>query len=145
MCSTCTDVTCTMLTAPASGGRSMAIAHSLRKRDVRHGRNVDAAVPLEQTLVSRRQEREPVEIVLVVDFDAFGEAGSRVARHDQADQHAVHVHLIAVRRSPPAQAPAVGEARIDRRVERDDVPVKPSAIGIGRFNSIAKLASPKGR
>ncbi len=63
------------------------------------GRNVDTTVPLEQTLVSRSQEREPVEIVLVVDFDAFGEAGSRVTRNDQADQHAVHIHLIAVRRS----------------------------------------------
>ena len=60
-------------------------------------------------------------IVLVVDFDALGQARSRVARDDQADQHAVHVHLIAVRRGAAAQAAAVREARIDRRVERDDV------------------------
>ena len=39
------------------------------------GYKVDATVPLEQTLVGGRQEREPVEIVLVVDFGAFGEAG----------------------------------------------------------------------
>ena len=93
----------------------------LRNRDVRHGRHVDAAVSLEQTLVRRRQEREPVEIVLVVDLDALGQAGRRVARDDQADQHAVHVHLIAVRRGAAAQAAAVREARIDGRVERDDV------------------------
>ncbi len=34
---------------------------------------------LEEALVSQRQEREPVEIVLVVDFDAFGKAGRRIA------------------------------------------------------------------
>ena len=96
-------------------------ATRLRDWDVRYGRNVDAAVSLEQTLVGRSQEREAVEIVLVVDLDAFGQAGSRIARDDQADQHAVHVHLIAVRRSSAAKAPAVGEARIDGRVEGDDV------------------------
>jgi hypothetical protein len=78
-------------------------------------------VPLEQTLVGRSQEREPVEIVLVVDFGAFGEAGCRITSNDQADQHTVHIHLIAVRRRPTANAPAVGEARIDGRVEREDV------------------------
>ena len=112
-------------TAPTSGDRSGSASDATVSgywdRDVRYGRNVDATVSLEQTLVGRSQEREPVEIVLVVDFDAFGEAGSRVARDDQADQHAVHIHLIAVRRSPTADAPAVGEARIDGRVERDDV------------------------
>mgnify|MGYP003694196599 CR=1 FL=1 len=66
-----------------------------------------------------RQERESIEVVLVVDFDALGQAGRRVARDDQADQHAVHVHLIAVGRGAAAKAAAVGEARVDRRVERD--------------------------
>src|SRR5436190_12988195 len=108
-------------TAPASGDRSDSIVGMLGNRDVRYGRNVDTTVTLEQTLVGRSQEREPVEIVLVVDFDASGEAGSRVTRDDQADQHTVHIHLIAVRRSPTAKATAVGEARIDSRVEGDDV------------------------
>ena len=71
--------------------------------------------------MGRCQEREAVEEVLVVDFDAFGEAGRRVAGDDQADQHAVHVDLMAVRRRAAAQAAAVGEARIDGRIERDDV------------------------
>src|SRR5712692_3876319 len=108
-------------TAPANGDRSDSSVDMLRDRDVRYGRNVDTTVPLQQTLVRRSQEREPVEIVLVVDFDAFGEAGRRVTRHNQADQHAVHIHLIAVRRRPTAKAPAVGEHRIDGRVEGDDV------------------------
>src|SRR5712691_6592256 len=80
-------------TAPANGGRSDSIVGTLRNRDIRYGRNVHTAVPLEQTLVGRSQEREPVEKVFVVDFGSFGEAGSRVARDDQADQHTVYVHL----------------------------------------------------
>ncbi|MEO8751749.1 MAG: hypothetical protein ABI624_03630 [Casimicrobiaceae bacterium] len=38
---------------------------------------------LQQTLVGRRQEREAVEEVLVIDLDAFGETRSRVAGDDQ--------------------------------------------------------------
>ncbi len=53
--------------------------------DVRHGRDVHPTVALEQTLVSERQEREPIEIVLVVDLDAFRKARRRVAGDDQAD------------------------------------------------------------
>src|SRR6266851_5983637 len=94
--------------------RSLACS---RDRDVRHRRNIDTTVPLQQTLVSWSQEREPVQIVFVIDFDAFGEAGSRVTRNDQADQHAVHIHLIAVWRSPTSKAPAVGKHRIDGRVQ----------------------------
>src|SRR5262249_12588040 len=92
-----------------------------RVRDVRYGCSVGAAVPLQETLVSRSQEREPREKVLVVGLDAPGEAGGRVARDDQADQDAVHIDLMAVRRRPPAQAPAVREGRIDRGVQGDDV------------------------
>src|ERR1700693_5584990 len=93
----------------------------LRSRNVPLRRNVDTAVPLQQTLVGRSQEREPVEIVLVVDFDAFGEAGIRVTGDNQADQHAVYIHLIHVRRCTTAHAAAIGELRIDGRVKRDDV------------------------
>src|SRR5688572_13950352 len=96
-------------------------------RDVRYGWNVVATMPLEQTLVCRRQKRKPVEIRLVVDFDPRGQAGGRVASHDQADQDTVDVHLIAVRLRPTAKAPAVGEARVDGGVERDDVTRK--AVG----------------
>ena len=74
----------------------------LRNRDVRFGRYVDTSMSLEQTLMSRSQEREIGVVVLVVDFDAFGKTGGRVTRNDQAYQHTVHIHLIAVRRSPTA-------------------------------------------
>src|ERR1700687_5217465 len=58
-------------TAPDSGDRSSLIMGMLRNRDGRHGRNVNSPVPLKQTLVGRRQEREPVQIVLVVDLHTF--------------------------------------------------------------------------
>src|SRR5262245_55991146 len=79
------------------------------------GRNVQPAVSLEETLVSRREEREGRVVVLVVDLDASGKTRGRVAGEDQAEQHAVDVHLVAVRRRPAADAAAVGEHRIDRR------------------------------
>src|SRR5712691_10882358 len=91
----------------------IGLGRAPRRRDVRLGRNVDPTVSLVQTLVSKCQEREPIEIVLVVDLNAFGEAGSRVTRNDQADQHTVHIHLMAVRRGPTAQASTVGKARVD--------------------------------
>src|SRR6266545_250860 len=75
----------------------------------------------------RRQERESVEEVLVVDFDTLGQAGRRISRHDQAYQHGVYVHLMTVGRGPAAKAAAVREARIDRGVDGDDVAGK--AIG----------------
>src|SRR6266851_45381 len=67
------------------------LVRAARWRGGRLRRNVEAAVPLEQTLVSRSQEREIWVVVLVVGLDAFGEARSRITRHDQADQHAVHI------------------------------------------------------
>src|SRR3954470_22649377 len=76
---------------------------------------------LVQTLVSRSEEREPIEIVLVVHFDAFGETGGRIAGDDQANQQAVHVHLIAIWRRPATKTAAVRKTRIDSRVERNDV------------------------
>src|SRR6266852_6568498 len=100
----------------------------LRKnRDIGYGRRVDTTVPLKQTLVGRSEEREPVEKVLVIDFDAFKEAGSRITRGDQAEKHAVHIHLVAVRRSAAAEPTAVREGRIDRRVDGEDVARK--AVG----------------
>src|SRR5262252_6849018 len=93
----------------------------LRSRDVRFGRHVGTAVSLVQTLVRWRQEREPIEVVLVVDFDAPGQARSWVAGHNQADQHAVDVDLIAIGRRATAHAPTVWKHRINGGVERDDV------------------------
>src|SRR5256885_16658044 len=87
------------------------------QRNVRNGGDVRATVSLQQTLVGGREEREPVEKVLVVDFDALGESGVRVSRDDQADQHAVAVHLMTIRGRAAAQAPAVGAARIDGGVK----------------------------
>src|SRR5436190_13794338 len=107
-----------------SGAAPIACSSS-RSRDVRFRGNVHTTVSLEQTLVSRRQEREPVEIVLVIDFDAFGKARRRVTRNDQADEHTVYIHLIAIRRSPASNTTAVGKHRIDGRVQGDDVTGEP--------------------
>src|SRR5579864_5386057 len=93
----------------------------LRSWNVRLRRNVDTAVSLQQTLVSGSQEGEPVQIVLVVNFDALGKTGIRVTRDDQADQHAIYIHLIHVRRCATPHATAIGELRIDGSVERNDV------------------------
>ena len=90
------------------------------------------------------QEREPVEIVLVVDFDAFDEAGSRVTGHDQADQHAIHVHLIAVRRSPAAKRRPLGKLELIAASSVMTSPVKPSATGIGRPRLMALMMSKRG-
>src|ERR1051326_8352866 len=93
----------------------------LRPGWIVHGRNVDAAVSLQQTLMGRRQEWEPAEIVLIIDSHSFCETGVGIACRDQADQHAVHIHLIAVRSGSAANFPPVGELRIDRRVYGEDV------------------------
>src|SRR5689334_4357236 len=90
---------------------------ALRSRNVRHSWHVDSAMSLQQALMSRREERESIEVVLVVHLGAFGQTGGRIARDDQADQHRIHVHLIAVRSSATAEAPTVGEARVDRSVQ----------------------------
>ncbi len=70
----------------------------------------------------RRQEREPIQVVLVVNLGALREARRRVTRHDQADKDGVHVDLIAIRCCSAAKTPAVRERRINRGVERNDVP-----------------------
>src|SRR5206468_148468 len=91
----------------------------LRNRDVRYRRNIDAPMTLEQTLMGRSQEREPVQVILVVHFNAFGQTGSWITCDDKADQHTVHIYLVAIRCSPAAEAPAVGKAGIDCRIERN--------------------------
>src|SRR5437868_10758565 len=91
----------------------------LRNRDVRYRRNVDAAMTLEQTLVGQSQEREPVQVILVVNFGAFSQTCSWITRDDQTDQHTVHIYLVAIRCSPTAEASAIGEAGIDCRIERN--------------------------
>src|SRR4051794_6369097 len=93
----------------------------LRQRDIRYGGRVGSTVSLKQPLVGGRQEGESVEVILVVHFGAFGESGGRITRDDQADQYAVHIDLIAVGRCPATHAPAVGEHRIDRCIDRNHV------------------------
>src|SRR5437667_1257368 len=100
---------------------SPCVIWGLWTRGISNGRKIVSAVSVEKTLMGRREEREPIEIVLVVHFHAFGKTCGRVTRGDQADQHAIHVHLIAIGRSPTANPPAVGEAGIDGRIEREDV------------------------
>src|SRR5580765_4813563 len=85
-------------TAPAMGGRSEVRKDILGNRDIRNRRVVYAAVSLQQALMGGREERETVEVVLVVGLNSLGESSVGVARDDQADQHAVDVHLIAIRR-----------------------------------------------
>src|SRR3954451_8452651 len=74
---------------------------------------------LEQTLMGRSQEREPVQVILVVDFDAFVQTGSWITCDDQTDQHTVHIYLVAIRCSSTAEAPAVGKAGVDCRIQRN--------------------------
>src|ERR1043165_5386083 len=71
--------------------------------------------------MSRCQERESVEKVLVVDLHALGKTRARIAGHDQADEHAIDVDLMAVGRGSAAKTPAVRKGRIDGGIERDDV------------------------
>src|SRR5437870_4586312 len=71
--------------------------------------------------MGRCQVGEPVEIVLIVYLHALAETGARVTRGDQADQHTIDVHLIAIGRSSTAHPPAVGEAGVDGSIEREDV------------------------
>src|SRR4051812_29832877 len=99
----------------------MAGIRSLRNSDRRDRRNVRSPMPLEEPLMRRREEGESTEIILVVHFDSGGESRIRIARDNQADEHAVHVDLITVGRGPTAHAPAVREPGIDRRIERENV------------------------
>src|SRR5215831_21351795 len=50
----------------------------LRMSRIRHGRNVNAAVALEQTLMRDRKEWEFGIVILVVDFYTLGETGCRI-------------------------------------------------------------------
>src|SRR5258707_9304788 len=76
---------------------------------------------LQQALMGRGEEWEPRHKVLVVRFDAPGETGPRITGDDQADQDAVHIDLVPVGRGPATEAPAIGELRIDGRVDGDHV------------------------
>src|SRR5262249_8103113 len=89
----------------------------LWNRAVRHRRHCAPTVTLEQALMSGREEREPIEEVLVVDLDASGQTGRRVAGDDQADQHRIHIHLMAVWGGPAAKATPVWKAGVDRCVD----------------------------
>src|SRR5688572_10672324 len=92
-----------------------------RVRDVRHRREVDAAVSLQKSVVRGREEREAVEEVLVVDLHALREARRGIARRYEADEDRVHVDLMAVRLGAAAETASVGERRVDRRFQGDDV------------------------
>ena len=83
----------------------------------------------------RGEEREAIQVVFVVDLDTLRESCCRIARDNQADQHAVHVHLIAVRRRASSHAAAVGERRIDCGVQRDHV----AGRAIGDRNRAAQV------
>src|SRR5262249_36789221 len=93
----------------------------LRNRDHRHRRRVGTAVSLQQSLMGRRQEREAIQEVLVIHFDSLSQSGAGVARCDQTDQNGVHVYLMLVRSISSAEPPAVGEPRVKRSVQGDDV------------------------
>src|SRR5262249_59515761 len=98
-------------------------AFLMRSRNcgISDSRYVDAAVALEQSLMRNRQEGEVRVEVLVVDLDAPGESGGRVACHDQADEHRIHIDLVHVRGGGAAKPPAVGGGRIDFGGEGGDV------------------------
>src|SRR6185369_10401845 len=66
-------------------------------------------------------EREAREEVFVVRLDALGQAGARIARRDEADQHTVDVDLMLVRRAAAAEAACARKGRIDGGVDREDV------------------------
>jgi len=80
--------------------------------------DIDAAVTAQQTVMSYRQERKAIEIVFVVYLNAPGETGAGITSGDQADQHAVHIDLVAIRSGSSAETPAVWKARIDRSIQR---------------------------
>src|SRR5690348_3405250 len=94
---------------------------SLRSCRILHCRHVDSAMPLEQALVGDREKWEPIEIVLVVDFHTFRETGIRISSGDEADQHTVHINLIAVWCSPTADTPAVRKAGVDSGIDGEDI------------------------
>src|SRR5437879_2727491 len=93
----------------------------LRPRGVPHGWNVNAAVTLQQTLMGDSQEWKSVQIILIIHFPSLGETGIGIARSNQADQHAIHVDLVSIRRGSAANLSAVGKHRINRSIDRDDV------------------------
>ncbi len=96
-------------------------ALELRSRRIPYGRHIDTSVSLQQTLVSDGEEWEPRQIVLIVDFHSFGETSTGITGSDQADEHTIHIDLIAVRRSSSTKLSAVGESRIDRGVDRENI------------------------
>src|SRR5437667_380980 len=100
---------------------SMVISHLSGPSRIPYRRNVAASMSLQQSLVSYRKEWEPVEIILIVHFHSLGEPGTGVARRDQADQHTIHIHLIAVRCSSTTESSAVGEFGIGCRIERENI------------------------
>src|SRR6187401_1798453 len=111
------------MAAPESVTIAGAVRHlwSGRRRWSRLGRHVDASVPLQKSLVGGCEEREAVEEVLVVDFDALRQTRARVAGDDQADEDAVDVDLVTVRRDATAKASAIRKRRIDGNVQRKHI------------------------
>src|SRR5258708_992408 len=93
----------------------------VRVGDHRCRNGVDSAVSLQQSLMRRRNEREPRQKVLVIRFDALGQAGRWIAGNDEADQDCIHVHLMTIRCSATTEAPAIGELGIDCGIERNDI------------------------
>src|SRR4051795_1822021 len=81
----------------------------IRRHDVDH--RVRSAMALQQSLMRGSEEREAREEVLVIRLDALGEAGARIARGDEAEQHGVDVDLMLVRLFGPRAAAARRESR----------------------------------
>src|SRR6266571_6252660 len=100
---------------------SIVISHLSGPSRIPYRRKVAASMSLQQSLVSDRKEWEPVEIILIVHFHSLGETGAGIARRDQADQHTIHIHLIAVRRSSTPKSSAVREFGVDCRIERENI------------------------
>src|SRR5207249_10407163 len=100
---------------------SIVISHPSGPSRIPYRRNVAPSMPLHQSLVTYRKEWEPVEIVLTFHFHPLGAPGTGVARRDQADQHTIHIHLIAVRCSSTTESSAVGEFGIGCRIERENI------------------------
>src|SRR6266566_1859712 len=100
---------------------SIVVSHLSGPSRIPYRRNVAASMSLQQSLVSYRKEWEPVEIILIVHFHSLGETGAGVSRRDQADQHTIHIHLIAVRCSSTTESSAVGEFGIGCRIEGENI------------------------
>src|SRR4051794_35591227 len=89
--------------------------------DDRRGDGIRAAVPLQQSLMRRRKEREPREEILIVRFHAPGQTCAGVAGDDQRNQNSIDIDLVLIGTGAAAEAPPIGELGIDRGVERNDV------------------------